>query len=89
MQAQGNGASEVERGSVPEEKAGPQPWGLPAAQESDAAWGAPAHAGVCDEGIVAIQAFYAQAPQSLRAKRLLHLGSRRNTQPSEETAPVE
>jgi hypothetical protein len=51
--------------------------------------GVPAHAGMRDEGIVATQAFSAQAPQSLREKRLWRLGSRRNRQPSEMTAPVE
>ena len=51
--------------------------------------GEPAHAGMRDEGIVATQAFSAQAPQSLREKRLWQIGSRRNRQPSEKTAPVE
>ena len=51
--------------------------------------GEPAHAGMRDEGIVAAKAFSAQAPQSLREKRLWQIASRRNRQPSEKTAPAE
>ena len=50
---QGDCGSEAEYGSVPEEKSGQRPFGGRQQRVSPTLPGGPAHAGRCDEGIVA------------------------------------